>query len=123
MLAPALAALPWAAAGLTPLVLLLTYSGAVLAPLIALHLVSIVPFRLIEAFVELVTGGDPARCRAAHGASAGRRRATPDAQIDLVSDAAGGCCPGVHPWKCFAHHVAHAPSGARLARRAASSRW
>ena len=55
----ALDALPWAAAGLTPLVLLLTYSGAVLAPLIALHLVSIVPFRLIEAFVELVTGGDP----------------------------------------------------------------
>ena len=60
VVAPALAAAPWAAAGLTPLVLLLTYSGAVLAPLIALHLVSLLPFRLIEAFVELVTGGDPA---------------------------------------------------------------
>ena len=56
----ALAALPWAAVGLAPLVLFLTYSSAVLAPLIALHVVSIVPFRLIEAFVELVTGGDPA---------------------------------------------------------------
>lgn len=55
----ALAALPWAAAGLAPLVLLLTFSGAVLAPLIALHLVSVLPFRLIEAIVELVSGGDP----------------------------------------------------------------
>lgn len=56
----ALAALPWAGAGLAPLVLMLTLSSAVLAPLIALHLVSVAPFRLIEAVVELVTGGDPA---------------------------------------------------------------
>jgi hypothetical protein len=62
VLVPALAALPWAAAraGLAGLVLLLTYSMAVLAPLIAVHLASIVSFRLIEAVVELVTGGDPA---------------------------------------------------------------
>jgi hypothetical protein len=57
--APALLALPWAAAGLASLVLLLTYSSAVLAPLIALHLVSIAPFRLIEAFVEVLADGDP----------------------------------------------------------------
>jgi hypothetical protein len=57
-LVPALAALPWG--GLAPLLLLLNYSGAVLAPLIALHLVSVLPFRLIEALVELVAGGDPA---------------------------------------------------------------
>jgi Protein of unknown function (DUF1353) len=57
-LVPALAALPWGR--LAPLMLLLNYSSAVLAPLIALHLVSVLPLRLIEALVELVTGGDPA---------------------------------------------------------------
>lgn len=55
---PALAALTWR--GLAPLMLLLNYSSAVLAPLIALHLVALAPFRIIEAIVELVTGGDPA---------------------------------------------------------------
>ncbi|MFD4422869.1 DUF1353 domain-containing protein [Agromyces sp. NPDC058484] len=57
-LLPALAALPWG--GLAPLMLVLNYPTAVLTPLIALHLVALVPFRLIEAVVELVTGGDPA---------------------------------------------------------------
>lgn len=57
-LVPALAAMLWGR--LAPLMLLLNYSSAVLAPLIALHLVSVLPFRLIEALVELVTGGDPA---------------------------------------------------------------
>lgn len=57
-LLPALAALLWR--GLAPLMLLLNYSSAVLAPLIALHLVALAPFRIIEAIVELVTGGDPA---------------------------------------------------------------
>ena len=111
-------------AGLAPLVLLLTYSSAVLAPLIALHLASVVPFRLIEAIVEVLSGGNPGdvvRPTVVPPGAAERPRLTP--QITVVSDAAGGCCPGVHPWKCFAHHVAHAPSGARLARRAASSRW
>lgn len=56
-LLPALAALLWR--GLAPLMLLLNYSSAVLAPLIALHLVALAPFRIIEAIVELVTGGDP----------------------------------------------------------------
>ena len=59
VLAPALAALPWAFAGLAPLVLLLTYSSAVLVPLIALHVASVVPFRLIEAIVEVLSGGNP----------------------------------------------------------------
>ena len=59
VLAPALAALLWAWTGLAPLVLLLTYSSAVLAPLIALHLASVVPFRLIEAIVEVLAGGKP----------------------------------------------------------------
>jgi hypothetical protein len=40
--------------------LLLNYSSAVLAPLIGLHLVSILPFRLVEALIELLAGGDPA---------------------------------------------------------------
>ena len=57
---PAVLALPWIGRGLAPLVLLLSYSSAVLAPLIVVHLVSLVPFRLIEALAELVTGGDPA---------------------------------------------------------------
>lgn len=55
---PALAALTWR--GLAPLMLLLNYSSAVLAPLIVLHFVALAPFRVIEAIVELVTGGDPA---------------------------------------------------------------
>jgi len=57
-----LAALPWRlrARELAPLVLVLTGSIAVLGPLLVLHLVSLVPFRLIEAIVELVSGGDPA---------------------------------------------------------------
>jgi Protein of unknown function (DUF1353) len=59
VLVPALAALPWGRR-LAPLVLLLTYPGAVIAPLLLVHLASIVPFRLIEAVVELATGGDPA---------------------------------------------------------------
>jgi hypothetical protein len=58
VLVPALAAAAWGR--LAPLMLLLNYSSAVLAPFIGLHLVSILPFRLIEALVELVTGGDPA---------------------------------------------------------------
>jgi hypothetical protein len=57
-LVPALAAVPWGKRA--PLMLLLNSSSAVLAPLIGLHLVSILPFRLIEALVELVAGGDPA---------------------------------------------------------------
>ena len=56
-LLPALAALPWG--GLAPLMLLLNYPTAVLALLIVVHVASVVPFRLIEALVELVTGGDP----------------------------------------------------------------
>jgi hypothetical protein len=52
-----LAACAWGRSA--PLQLILTLSGAVLAPVIVLHLVSIVLFRLIEALVELVSGGDP----------------------------------------------------------------
>ncbi len=55
----ALAALPWAARGLATLVLLLSGSLAVLGPLLALHLVALVPFRLVEALVEVLAGGDP----------------------------------------------------------------
>ncbi len=58
VLAPALAAVPWWR--LAPLMLVLTYSSAVVAPLLLVHLVALVPFRLLEALVELVTGGDPA---------------------------------------------------------------
>ena len=54
---PAVAALPWWR--LAPLMLLLNYSGAVLSPLVVLQLLAVVPFRIIEAVVELVTGGDP----------------------------------------------------------------
>ncbi|WP_448811121.1 DUF1353 domain-containing protein [Agromyces bauzanensis] len=57
LLAPALAAVPWWR--LAPLMLLLNSATGVLAPLIVLHLVALAPFRLIEAIVELVTGGDP----------------------------------------------------------------
>ena len=55
--AVALAAWPWAAAGLATLVLLLSGSLAVLGPLLALHLVALVPFRLVEAIVEVAAGG------------------------------------------------------------------
>ncbi|WP_448006047.1 DUF1353 domain-containing protein [Agromyces bauzanensis] len=55
---PALAAVPWWR--LARLMLLLNYVTGLLAPLIVLHLVSLAPFRLVEAIVELVTGGDPA---------------------------------------------------------------
>jgi hypothetical protein len=54
---PLLAAFAWG--GLAPLQLVLTGSGAVFAPVIVLHLVSIGAFRLVEAIVELVRGGDP----------------------------------------------------------------
>jgi len=53
----ALAALPWGA--LAPLVLLLTGSILVLGPFLLLHLVALVPFRLVEAIVEVFSGGDP----------------------------------------------------------------
>jgi hypothetical protein len=52
-----LAALPWRALAL--LVLVLTGSIAVLGPLLVLHLVALVPLRMIEAIVELIAGGDP----------------------------------------------------------------
>ena len=55
--APAVAAVPWWR--LAPLMLLLNYSGAVLSPLVVLQVLAVVPFRLIEAIIELVTGGDP----------------------------------------------------------------
>ncbi|MDQ2699590.1 MAG: DUF1353 domain-containing protein [Actinomycetota bacterium] len=58
VLLPGFAALPWGR--LAPLMLLLNYPTALLAPLIVVHVASVVPFRLIEALVELVTGGDPA---------------------------------------------------------------
>ena len=53
----ALAALPWGS--LAPLVLLVTASIAVLGPSVLLHLVALVPFRLVEAIVEVLAGGDP----------------------------------------------------------------
>lgn len=55
--APLLAAFAWG--GLAPLQLVLTLSGALFAPVIALHLASIGVFRLVEAVVELIGGGDP----------------------------------------------------------------
>jgi hypothetical protein len=58
VLVPALAAAAWGR--LAALMLLLNYSSAVLAPLIVLHFVALVPFRLLEAIVEVVAGGDPA---------------------------------------------------------------
>ena len=57
--AAALAALPWAAVGLATLLLVLTGSLAVLGPLLAVHLAVLVPFRLVEAIVEVLAGGDP----------------------------------------------------------------
>ena len=52
-----LAALPWRS--LAPLVLLLTGSLVVLGPLLAVHLVALALFRLVEAIVEVLAGGDP----------------------------------------------------------------
>lgn len=57
-LVPVIAALPWGR--LAPIVLLLTFTIGVLGPFIVLHVVAVVPFRLVETLVELVTGGDPA---------------------------------------------------------------
>ncbi|MEI5584855.1 MULTISPECIES: DUF1353 domain-containing protein [unclassified Agromyces] len=56
-LVPAVAALPWR--GLAPLVLVLTYPLAAFGPLLLAHVVALVPFRLVEAAVEVFTGGDP----------------------------------------------------------------
>ena len=39
--------------------LVLTGSLVVLGPLLAVHLVALVPFRLVEAIVEVLGGGDP----------------------------------------------------------------
>ena len=55
--AVALAALPWGR--LAPLVLVLTGSLVVLGPLLAVHLAALAVFRLVEALVEVVAGGDP----------------------------------------------------------------
>ena len=44
---------------MAPLVLMLTYSLAAFGPLLVLQLAALVPFRVVEAVVELVTGGDP----------------------------------------------------------------
>jgi hypothetical protein len=54
---PALAALPWG--GLASLVVTLTYPLAAFGPLLAVHFLALVPFRLVEAMVEVFTGGDP----------------------------------------------------------------
>lgn len=56
-LAPALAALWWR--GLAPLVIALTYSLAAFGPLFVVHLTAIGVFRLVEAVVEIVSGGKP----------------------------------------------------------------
>lgn len=57
-LMPALAALPWTK--LAPLQLVLTFSLAIVGPLFLVHVVALVPLRVLEAIVELVSGGDPA---------------------------------------------------------------
>lgn len=54
---PAVAALPWRR--LAPLAILLPYSLAIVGPLLLVHFAVLAVFRLIEAVVELVTGGDP----------------------------------------------------------------
>ncbi|MRG60076.1 DUF1353 domain-containing protein [Agromyces sp. CFH 90414] len=53
-----LAALPWGR--LAGLQLLLTVSGALIAPLVVVHLAPLVVFRVVEAIAEVLTGGDPA---------------------------------------------------------------
>jgi len=55
---PLVAALPWGRTA--PLLLVLTYSLAAFGPLIVAQLAAIVVFRIVEAIVEVVTGGDPA---------------------------------------------------------------
>lgn len=55
--APALAALWWG--GLAPVVIALSYSLALFGPLFLVHLAAIGVFRVVEAIVELVSGGDP----------------------------------------------------------------
>ena len=55
---PLFAALPWGR--MAPLLLVLTYSLAAFGPLILAQLAAIVVFRIVEAIVEVVTGGDPA---------------------------------------------------------------
>jgi hypothetical protein len=57
VLVPALAAVPWTR--LAPLQLVLTFSLALVGPLFLVHVAALVPLRLLEAFVELVSGGDP----------------------------------------------------------------
>jgi hypothetical protein len=54
---PALGALAWRR--MAGLQLVLAYGSAVLAPLVAVHLAAVLPFRLLEAAAELVTGGEP----------------------------------------------------------------
>lgn len=44
---------------LAGLVATLTFSLAVLGPLVVVQLLALLPFRLVEALVEFVTGGDP----------------------------------------------------------------
>lgn len=56
--APALAALPWRSRA--SLLITLTYPLALFGPLLLVHFLALVPFRLIEAIVEVFTGGDPA---------------------------------------------------------------
>lgn len=55
--APAVAALPWR--GLAPLIVILTYPLAAFGPLLAVHFLALVPFRVVEAVVEVFVGGDP----------------------------------------------------------------
>lgn len=52
-----LAALPWGR--LAGLQLVLTIGGALLAPIVAAHLLSLLVFRAVEAVAELIAGGDP----------------------------------------------------------------
>ena len=51
---PLVASLAWGR--MAPLVLVLTYSLAAFGPLLVLQLAALVPFRVVEAVVELVTG-------------------------------------------------------------------
>ena len=57
-LLPGVGALPWR--GLASLVVVLTYPLAAFGPLLAVHFLALVPFRIVEAIVEVFTGGDPA---------------------------------------------------------------
>lgn len=53
---PAVAALPWR--GRASLIVTLTYPLAAFGPLLLVHFLALVPFRLVEAIVEVFTGGD-----------------------------------------------------------------